>query len=48
VAAKAVEQGLAGVPTTYQAEFERASAIIQRSREMTRTMMATGLITSAD
>jgi len=39
VATKAVEQGLAAKPTTYEAEFETAKQIIKRSRELTRMMM---------
>jgi malate dehydrogenase (oxaloacetate-decarboxylating) len=48
VAAKAVEQGLARAETTYQAEFERAASIIRRAREMTRTLMSTGLIAASE
>jgi malate dehydrogenase (oxaloacetate-decarboxylating) len=47
VAVKAVEQGIARVETTYQAEFEQASNIIRRSRETTRMLMASGLIADA-
>src|SRR5512136_2296299 len=36
VAMKAVEQGLARIPTTYDQEFERATKIIKRSRGMTK------------
>jgi malate dehydrogenase (oxaloacetate-decarboxylating) len=39
VAMKAVEEGLARIPTTYDEEFERASAIIKRSRSLTQMMM---------
>jgi malate dehydrogenase (oxaloacetate-decarboxylating) len=39
VAMKAVEEGLAKFPTTYEQEFERASAIIKRSRSLTQMMM---------
>jgi malate dehydrogenase (oxaloacetate-decarboxylating) len=39
VAMKAVEQGLARILTTYEEEFERASTIIKRSRNLTQMMM---------
>jgi malate dehydrogenase (oxaloacetate-decarboxylating) len=39
VAMKAVEQDLATKPTTYAAEFENATKIIKRSRDLTRMMM---------
>jgi malate dehydrogenase (oxaloacetate-decarboxylating) len=39
VAMKAVEQDLAFLPTTYEAEFETASKIIKRSRDLTKMMM---------
>jgi malate dehydrogenase (oxaloacetate-decarboxylating) len=48
VAAKAVEQGIARLPATYEEEYHRASDIIRRSRDMTRTMMADGFIAKAD
>ena len=44
VAMKAVEQGLARVGTTYEQEFQRASHIIKRSRDMTKRMMEEGFI----
>ena len=44
VAMKAVEQGLARIETTYQQEFELATKIIKRSRDMTRRMMEDGFI----
>jgi malate dehydrogenase (oxaloacetate-decarboxylating) len=44
VALKAVEQGLAGLPTTHDEEYHRAAAIIKRSRDMTQTMMRDGFI----
>ncbi|MEJ5223406.1 MAG: NADP-dependent malic enzyme [Anaerolineales bacterium] len=44
VAMKAIEQDLARIHTTYEAEFENAAAIIRRSREMTRVMMEDGFI----
>ena len=36
---KAVEQDLATLPTTYEAEFENATKIIKRSRDLTKMMM---------
>ncbi len=39
VAVKAVEQGVAKLPCTYEEEFERASAIIRNVREMTQLLM---------
>jgi malate dehydrogenase (oxaloacetate-decarboxylating) len=47
VAMKAVEQGLARIETTYEAEFENASKIIKRSRSMTKRMMEEGFIAEA-
>jgi malate dehydrogenase (oxaloacetate-decarboxylating) len=44
VAMKAVEQGLARIETTYQAEFDNAAKIIKRSRSMTKRMMEEGFI----
>ncbi len=44
VAAKAVEQGLAQLPCTYEEEFTRAAAIIRRARNMTQSMMDEGFI----
>src|SRR5581483_2122270 len=44
VAMKAVEQGLARHPTTYEAEFENASNIIKRSRGLTKMMMEKNFI----
>lgn len=48
VAAKAVEQGIARKPATYQEEYERASFIIKRARSMTQTMMDEGYITETE
>jgi len=45
VAMKAVEQGLARIQTTYEQEFERATHIIKRSRDLTKRMMEEGFIT---
>jgi malate dehydrogenase (oxaloacetate-decarboxylating) len=44
VAMKAVEQGLARIETTYEAEYARAMKIIKRSRDMTKRMMEEGFI----
>lgn len=44
VAMKAIEQGLARIETTYEAEFQRATQIIKRSRDMTKRMMEEGFI----
>jgi malate dehydrogenase (oxaloacetate-decarboxylating) len=48
VAVKAVEQGIAGCPTTYEEEYHRAGEIIKRSRSMTQTMMDEGFITMGE
>jgi malate dehydrogenase (oxaloacetate-decarboxylating) len=45
VAMKAVEQGIAGIETTYDQEFQRATKIIKRSRGMTKLLMEEGFIT---
>jgi malate dehydrogenase (oxaloacetate-decarboxylating) len=47
VAMKAIEQDLARIKTTYQAEFENATNIIRRSRQLTQTMMDSGYIPDA-
>lgn len=44
VAMKAVEQGFASKPTTYEAELENAKVIIKRSRDLTRLMMEENFI----
>jgi malate dehydrogenase (oxaloacetate-decarboxylating) len=44
VAVKAVEQGIAGLPTTYEEEYHRAAAIIKNARDMTQLLMDEGLI----
>jgi malate dehydrogenase (oxaloacetate-decarboxylating) len=44
VAMKAAEQGLARIETTYEQEFELATKIIERSRDMTKRMMEDGFI----
>lgn len=48
VAVKAVEQGLARLTTTYEEEYERATAIIRRARDITQTMMKAGFIAQAN
>jgi malate dehydrogenase (oxaloacetate-decarboxylating) len=48
VAVEAVKQGLALKPSTYVEEYERAARIIQRSRQLTQTMMRDGLIAESD
>jgi len=44
VAMKAIEQDLARIEVTYEEEFNRASTIIKRSRDMTKRMMEEGFI----
>ncbi len=44
VAVKAVEQGVARLPTTYEQEIERASQMIRQAREMTHLLMREGFI----
>jgi len=44
VAMKAVEQGLARIETTYEQEFQLATKVIKRSRDMTSRMMEEGFI----
>jgi len=48
VAAKAVEEGIARKPMTYDEELKNAEAIIRRSRNLTQTMMADGYIPEAE
>jgi malate dehydrogenase (oxaloacetate-decarboxylating) len=48
VAAKAVEQGVARLAITADEEYQQAATIIRRSRDMTRVMMAEGLIVEAE
>ena len=48
VAAKAVEEGVARIPMTYDEEFRNASDIIGRSRNLTKSMMAEGFIIDPD
>jgi len=47
VAMKAIEQGLALKPVTYEEEFENATKIIRRSRQLTQMMMEQGFIPEA-
>jgi malate dehydrogenase (oxaloacetate-decarboxylating) len=47
VAAKAVEQGLARIQTTYEEELERASAMIKSARDMTKLLQDEGFIPEA-
>ena len=44
VAMKAIEQGVAREKCSYQEEYDRAAAIISRSRKLTANMMQTGFI----
>jgi malate dehydrogenase (oxaloacetate-decarboxylating) len=48
VAAKAVEEGVAMKPMTYDEELANAGNIIRRSRDLTKTMMAEGYIPEAE
>jgi malate dehydrogenase (oxaloacetate-decarboxylating) len=48
VAAKAVEQGLARKPTTYDEEYRHAAAIIKNTRDLTQAMMDDGFIEMTD
>jgi malate dehydrogenase (oxaloacetate-decarboxylating) len=48
VAAKAVEQGIAALPATYDEEYHRAGEIIKRSRNMTQMMMDEGFIAKGE
>jgi malate dehydrogenase (oxaloacetate-decarboxylating) len=48
VAAKAVEEGIAAKPLTYEEELKNAGEIIRRSRELTQNMMAEGFIPMAE
>jgi malate dehydrogenase (oxaloacetate-decarboxylating) len=47
VAMKAIEQKLARIPMTYEQEFENATKIIKRSRQLTQMMMDEGFIPEA-
>jgi len=47
VAMKAIEQGLARILTTYDAEFQNATKIISRSRKLTQEMMQDDFIPKA-
>jgi malate dehydrogenase (oxaloacetate-decarboxylating) len=48
VAAKAVEEGIARKPMTYEEELKNAEGIIRRARNITQTMMKEGFIQEAD
>ena len=48
VAAKAVEEGIARNPMTYDEELKNAEEIIRRSRDLTVMMMEEGFIAEAD
>ncbi|MFX0146017.1 MAG: NADP-dependent malic enzyme, partial [Candidatus Hodarchaeota archaeon] len=48
VAAKAVEEGIARKPMTYDEELANAEKIIRRSRDLTTNMMAEGFIIEAE
>jgi malate dehydrogenase (oxaloacetate-decarboxylating) len=48
VAAKAVEEGIAQKPMTYDEELANAEKIIRRSRALTTNMMAEGFIAKAE
>jgi malate dehydrogenase (oxaloacetate-decarboxylating) len=47
VAMKAIEQGVALKPSTYQEEFDRAARIIKSAREMTAMLRSEGFIAAA-
>ncbi len=48
VAAKAVEEGIARKPMTYEEELANAEKIIRRSRDLTTSMMAEGFISKVE
>jgi malate dehydrogenase (oxaloacetate-decarboxylating) len=48
VAAKAVEEGIARKPMTYEEELKNAEAIIRRARNLTQEMMKEGFIAASD
>jgi malate dehydrogenase (oxaloacetate-decarboxylating) len=48
VAVKAVQEGVAQRPMTYDEEFQNAAEIIRRSRNLTQKMMADGFIIDPD
>ncbi|OGO18720.1 MAG: malate dehydrogenase [Chloroflexi bacterium RBG_16_48_8] len=48
VASKAVEEGIAKKPLTYEEELKNAETIIRRSRNMTQRLMAEGFIPEAE
>jgi malate dehydrogenase (oxaloacetate-decarboxylating) len=47
VAMKAIEQGVAQVETTYEAEYTRAALMIKQARDMTGMLMREGFIPEA-
>jgi malate dehydrogenase (oxaloacetate-decarboxylating) len=48
VAAKAVEEGIARKPCSYEEELETAESMIRRARDLTEMMMREGFIAEAD
>jgi malate dehydrogenase (oxaloacetate-decarboxylating) len=48
IASKAVEEGIAKKPLTYEEELKNAETIIRRSRNMTQRLMAEGFIPEAE
>ncbi|MBD2525814.1 malic enzyme-like NAD(P)-binding protein [Nostoc sp. FACHB-133] len=46
VGVKAVSQGIAQIPLTYEQEHQQALEIIQNSREMTKLLVEAGLVPS--
>ena len=48
VATKAVEEGIAQNPMSYDEELRNAEEIIRRSRDLTESMMANGFIAMAN
>jgi malate dehydrogenase (oxaloacetate-decarboxylating) len=48
VATKAVEEGIARKPLTYEEELQKAQKIIRRSRDITKRMMSDGFIPEAE
>jgi malate dehydrogenase (oxaloacetate-decarboxylating) len=48
VAAKAVEEGIARKPMSYEEELDNAGAIIRRARDITSAMMRDGFIPEAE
>lgn len=48
VAVKAVEQGIARIPLTYEEAYQQATETIKKSRDLTQLMMKEGFIDRAD